>query len=132
MKYGYIYFSSVLISLWITMPVFASPDRVPHFGKNGNAPNPFIFTVQEWEKERGALSYGGSGFRESPDRSSDKDTRSYSEFLGPRFDIPDSVDGHSDRPDPWWGRRSSADPMVEDLSRRDGISGFGSPGSLGR
>ncbi|MFO0700779.1 MAG: hypothetical protein U0236_16275 [Nitrospira sp.] len=43
--------------------------------------------------------------------------RSYSELLGPSFDMPDSVNGHSDRPDPWWGRRMEGDPAVKELSR---------------
>lgn len=52
-----------------------------------------------------------------PDRRSDsgQGTRSYGTFLGPSFDMPDSVDGHSDRLEPWWGRRPEGEPMLEDL-----------------
>lgn len=128
MKYGYIYFSSLLISLWLTMPVFASPDRVPHFGKNGNAPTSFILKVQSWLDERGGISYGSEMHRESRDRSSERDRRSdsaisgtgmrsYNTPLGPSFDMHDSVNGHSDRPDPWWGRRPEGEPMLKDLNR---------------
>lgn len=52
-----------------------------------------------------------------PDRRSDsgQGTRSYGTFLGPSFDMPDSVDGHSRRPEPWWGRRGEGEPMLKDL-----------------
>lgn len=59
--------------------------------------------------------------RESkPDRGSEsaisgKGMRSYDTPLGPSFDIPASVDGHSDRPDPWWGSRTQGEPMLKDL-----------------
>lgn len=124
MTYRYLCFCLLWISLWFTLPVFASPYGVPDFGKNGTAPQSFILNVQEWEKERGALSYGSERFserfhgfsdRSTRDQSSDTSTRSYSDFLGPRFDIPDSVHGHSDRPDPWWGLRTEGEPMVKDL-----------------
>ncbi|OQW30546.1 MAG: hypothetical protein A4E19_09560 [Nitrospira sp. SG-bin1] len=111
---------------------------------NANAPKSFILKVQQRPDlgGKGIYSYssdellsgtwGGklTGEREARDRSSDRDTKSYSDFLGPSFDIPDSVDGHSGAVDPWWGRRSSADPMVQDLSHMDG-GGFSSPGHAG-
>lgn len=52
-----------------------------------------------------------------PDRGSDsgQGTRSYDTFLGPSFDMPDSVNGHSDRLEPWWGRRPEGEPMLKDL-----------------
>lgn len=95
-----------------------------------NSSRSFILKVQEWQTERGGISYGSEMFRESREQSSDKDkgTRPYSDVLGPSFDIPDSVDGRSRAVSPWWDRRSTTDPMVEDLSRMDsGISGPGSP-----
>ena len=63
----------------------------------------------------------GRDTRESErDRGSDsaisgKGIRSYDTPLGPSFDIPDSVDGRSDRPDPWWGSRTQGEPMLKDL-----------------
>lgn len=131
MKYGQICFYSLWISVWLTLPVFASADRVPDSGTNGNAPKSFILKVQDWQKERGGsgiFSYGSEMFRESRDRSSERDQRSdsaisgmgmrsYDTPLGPSFDMPDSVNGHSDRPDPWWGRRMGGEPMFKDLNR---------------
>ena len=55
--------------------------------------------------------------RQSDSAASSKDTRSYDTFLGPSFDMPDSVNGHSDRPEPWWGRRTEGEPMLQDLPR---------------
>lgn len=63
----------------------------------------------------------GRDTRESErDRGSDsaisgRGIRSYDTPLGPSFDIPDSVDGHSNRPDPWWGSRTQGEPMLKDL-----------------
>jgi hypothetical protein len=56
------------------------------------------------------------------DRGSDsalsgKGMRSYNTPLGPSFDMPDSVNGHSRTPDPWWGRRTEGEPMLKDLNR---------------
>ncbi len=129
MKYRHIWFYSLLISVWFTLPVFASPDRGPDFGKNGNAPKSFILKVQEWQKERGGpriFSYGSEMFGEFRDRSGERDRRSdsaisgtgmrsYDTPLGPSFEMPDSVNGHSDRPDAWWGRRTEGEPMLKDL-----------------
>ncbi len=53
--------------------------------------------------------------RGSDSAASGKGTRSYDTFLGPSFDMPDSVDGYSDRLDPWWGRRGESEPMRKDL-----------------
>lgn len=68
------------------------------------------------------LSLGrGRGKSESePDRQRDSAVsgpgmRSYDTFLGPSFDMPDSVNGHSDRPEPWWGRRTEGEPMLKDM-----------------
>lgn len=122
MKYRYIYFYSLWISVWFTLPVFASPDRAPNSGKNGNAPTSFILKVQDWQKERGALSYGSERFRhshdwfnerESRDRSNDSGMRSYSDFLGPTFDMPGSVNGRNE--EPWWIHRAEPEPMLKDL-----------------
>ena len=41
--------------------------------------------------------------------------RSYDTPLGPSFDIPDSVDGHSRMSDPGWGSRTEGEPMRKDL-----------------
>lgn len=53
--------------------------------------------------------------RRSDSAISGQGMRSYDTFLSPSFDIPDSVHGHSDRLDPWWGRRGGSEPMREDL-----------------
>lgn len=55
--------------------------------------------------------------RQSDSAASGKGTRSYDAPLGPSFDIPGHVDGHSRRPDPWWGRRPEGEPMLKDLNR---------------
>ena len=118
MKYRHIWFYSLWISVCLTLPVFASPDRTQDSGTNGNALQSFILKVQDWQQERGGpriFSYGSEMFRESRDRSSDTDMRSYSDVLGPSFDIPDSLHGHSDRPDLWWGHRTEGEPMLKDL-----------------
>jgi hypothetical protein len=63
----------------------------------------------------------GRDTRESErDRGSDsaisgKGMQSFDTPLGPRFDIPESVHGHSDRPDPWWGSRTQGEPMLKDM-----------------
>ena len=131
MKYRHIWFYSLWISVWVTLPVFASTERVPDSGRNGNTPTSIILKVQDWHKERGGtgiFSYGSEMFGESWDRSSERDRRSdsaisgtgmrsYDTPLGPSFDMPDSVNGHSDRPDPWWGSRTQGEPMLKDLNR---------------
>jgi hypothetical protein len=138
MKYIKTIYTLVLMSS-LTMPVLASANGLQYSKENQNAPSPFILKVQDWQKERGGsgiFSYGSEMFREfrdrsseheSRDRSSDTDMRSYSDFPGPSFDIPNSVDGHSRAVNPWWDRRSSADPMIRNLSEMD--SGFSDPGS---
>ncbi len=55
--------------------------------------------------------------RQSDAASSGTGTRSYDKPLGQSFDMPGSVDGHSGRPDPWWGRRPEGEPMLKDLNR---------------
>ena len=55
--------------------------------------------------------------RQSDSAASGPGMRSYDTFLGPSFDMPDGVNGHSDRLDPWWGRRGEGEPMLEDLPR---------------
>lgn len=55
--------------------------------------------------------------RQSDSAASGTGTQSYDTFLGPSFDIPDSVDGHSRMSDPWWGRRGEGEPMLKDLNR---------------
>jgi len=55
--------------------------------------------------------------RQSDSAIAGEGMRSYDTFLDPSFDIPDSVHGHSDRPEPWWGRRTEGKPMLEDLPR---------------
>ena len=53
--------------------------------------------------------------RRSDSAISGEGMRSYDTFLSPSFDIPDSVHGHSNGLDPWWGRRGGSEPMREDL-----------------
>ena len=122
MNYRHIWFYSLWISAWLTLPVFASTEGDPNFGTHENAPQPFILKVQEWLEERGGMTYGSemrresldrSGERDSRDRSSDSGMRSYSDFLGPRFDMPDSVNGRKE--EPWWIRRGEPEPMLKDL-----------------
>lgn len=122
----------VMMGVGLIMPLLVSANGLRYSEESRSIHSSSILKVQEWKEERGGISYGSEMFRDSRDRSSDseKDTRSYSEPLGPSFDIPKSVDGHSRAVDPWWERRSSADPMVEDLSRKDG-GGFSSPGDAG-
>ena len=133
MKPRTIYVCLLSIGIWSTLPNLASANGLQYSEENPNVSSPFILKVQEWEKERGGpriSSYGSEMFRESRDKSSDTDMRSYSDFLSPSFDTPKSVDGHSQTVDPGGARRSSADPMVQDLSRMDG-GGFSSSGSGG-
>ena len=134
MKYGYVWFFSLWIALWFTLPVFASIDTVIL----GSGTNAKALKVQG--PGPGSQDFRGSGrsyssedlFDESRDRTdnsnnNNKDTRSYSDFLGPSFDNPGTKDDSS-KYDSWWDNQSSADPMVKDLSRKDG-GGFSSEGS---
>jgi hypothetical protein len=88
-----------------------------------------------WETERSSLggkgiySYGSELFKESElfreSRDKASDTSHSDDIVGPSVNIPPSVDGASRALD---RGRSSADPMVQDLSRMDG-GGFSSPDS---
>lgn len=132
MKYKKTIYTLVLMGVSLTMPVLASANGLQYSEENRNAPSSFILKVQSFEgwiggrevKERDLIRREYS----SQDRSSDTDTKSYSNFLGPSFDTPNSVDGHSQRQGPWWDRRSSGDPSVKDLSGMDG-GGFAPPGA---
>ena len=127
-------YACLLMLSWVVVPVFASAhaaNGIPYSEGSWKVGNPFILKVQDWEKERGGpgiFSYGSEMFREFRDRSSERDRqsdsaisgtgmRSYDTPLGPSFDMPDSVNGHSRTPDPWWGRRPEGDPMIRELSR---------------
>lgn len=142
-------YAYLLVVFLFTMPAVASAGRVHYSGNSWVAPdtvngsgiesNSLIHHVAEpWFDRFGTYFELGNKERmnetarerEKEADSAGKDTRSYDNVLGPSFDIPDSVDGHSPAVDPWWGRRSSADPMVQDLSRMDG-GGFSSPGNGG-
>ncbi len=63
------------------------------------------------EKDRSESEHN----RGSDSAISGKGMQSYDTPLDSRFDIPASVDGHSDRPDPWWGSRTQGEPMLKDL-----------------
>ncbi|UVT14601.1 MAG: hypothetical protein H8K04_12155 [Nitrospira sp.] len=80
---------------------------------------------------KGIFSYGSEMSKGSSwDKSGEREPHmgSYSDALGPSFDIPSSLKGDPATSDPWFGRRSSGDPSVKDLSRMDG-GGFAPPGS---
>jgi hypothetical protein len=144
MKYKQTIYTLVLMGVSLTMPALVPANGLQYSEGNRNASSSFILKVQSterWETDRpdlggkGIYSYGSELFnepklfRESQDKSSETGIKSDSGSPAPSVDIPDSVDGHSRRANPWWDRRSSADPMVEDLSRMD--SGFSGPGSSG-
>jgi hypothetical protein len=58
----------------------------------------------------------GSGRDQQSDSAvSGKGMRSYDSFLSPSFDIPGSVNGHSDSPNRWWERRGEGERMRKDL-----------------
>jgi len=135
MKYKKIIYTLVLMGVSLTMPVLASANRLPYSEENRSAPSSFILKVQteRWELDRPDL--GGKGvfsydselsrepklFRKSTDKSSDTE-KSYSDSLGPSFDMSKSIDGHFQRQGP-----SSGDPSVRDLSGMGG--GFSPPGA---
>lgn len=126
MKYKKTIYTLVLMGVSLTMSVLASAKGLQYSEENQNALSSFILKVQERPDigGKGIYSYDSELarepklFRES--RSSDTDTKSYSDFLGPSFDTPHSVDGHSQRQGPWWDGRSSGDPSVKGLSSMDG------------
>lgn len=131
------YVSSVILSLmmlgWFTVPGFVSADWSPYSQRYWTDRH----TVDRGMLERDSLinrvdfptfhdAFGltlgkDKDTRESErDRGSDsavsgKGMRSYDTPLGPSFDMPASVNGHSDRPDPWWGSRTQGEPMLKDL-----------------
>lgn len=142
----------LLAVVWLTLPTSASAHTWPHVGErwsdrstvvqNWLERDPLIHHVAEPWYDR-FPTYTDLGNKErineaARDRekeadSAGKDRRSYDKVLGPSFDSIDgdsSVNGHARAVDPWWGRRSSADPMVQDLSRMDG-GGFSSSGNGG-
>lgn len=128
-------YGSLMILGWFAVPEFASADGSTS-SQNSRTDR---HTVDRGLLERESLIHRvesptfedhfglklgrGRGKSESePDRRSDsavsgQGLRSYDTFLGPSFDRPDSVDGHSRRPEPWWGRRGEREPMLEDLNR---------------
>jgi hypothetical protein len=73
---------------------------------------------------------------ERPDGSAFFSDRGTRDSGGVSPEVSGSVNGYTGGPSsPFGGRssgESSADPQVQGLSRMDGISGFGSPGSIGK
>lgn len=125
-------YGSLMILAWFTVPDFVSADwsSTPLYWTDRLAVDRGILERDSLIRrvdfptfhDAFGLSLGRDrGRSESErDRGSDsapsgKGTRSYDTFLGPSFDVPDSVDGHSDRLDPWWGRRGESEPMRKDL-----------------
>lgn len=124
---------SLMILGWCMVPNFVSADWSPYSQRHRTDHH----TVDRDVIERDSLihrvefptfhdAFGltlgkGRDTRESErDHGSDsaisgKGIRSYDTPLSPSFDIPDSVDGHSDRPDPWWGSRTQGEPMLKDM-----------------
>jgi hypothetical protein len=129
MKYKKTIYTLVLMGVSLTMPVLASANGVQYSEENRNEPSSFILKVQQRPDlgGKGIFSYDSELsrepklFRESPDKSSDTE-KSYSDSLGPSFDMPKSIDGHVQRQGP-----SSGDPSVRDLSGMGG--GFSPPGA---
>jgi hypothetical protein len=124
----------------LAVPVWASAGMVPYSGKGGIGNdtvnlrclegNSLIHRVAEnvfdnlpgtrresvesrWDSKHG----NERSQEEKPDYSdrSDKGTGLYDHFPIQSFD---SVNGHSDGADPWWGARSQGEPMLKDLSRK--------------
>ncbi len=143
MKYKKTIYSLVLMGVSLTMPVLASANGLQYSEENRNAPSSFILKVQQRPDHLGSkgvysidseLFRDRGMFRESPDRSSDTDMRSYSDSLGPSFDVPNSVQGHTggiDRPFFFGGNQLEGDPSVQSLSS-PGNGGGSVPGYNGR
>jgi hypothetical protein len=145
MNYSFALSTLVLMGVSFTMPDLAPANGLQYSEGDRSAPGSFILKVQSterWETDRpdlggkGIYSYGSELFnepklfRESQDKSSDKEMRSYSESLSPSFDVPASVNGGSrGGSDPLPGLRpQGGDPSVRDLSGMDG-GGFAPPGA---
>ena len=108
MKFKYLYPCLLLMGVWLAAPGLASADEFS-----------------------GGTTFYGVPHRLSPTPSEggekSRDTKDFD--LAPSADIPSSVDGGHSRPqNPWWDRRPSADPGVQDLRGMDG-GGFAPPGS---
>ena len=121
---------SLMILGWFAVPDFVSADwsmssRTDHHRVDRRLleRDSLIYRVESpaFEDHFGLMLGRDRGKSESErDRRSDsaisgEGMRSYDTFLDPSFDIPDSVHGHSDRPEPWWGRRGEGEPMLKDL-----------------
>lgn len=108
-----------------TTKIFAQSD-----GLNGYAPerNAFVHRVSDLSDRHGLWrdAYGlslGEG-RTDLGRKDESDTgmRSYDKMLDRNFDQSlDSVNGHSQRPDPWWGSRGEGEPMLKELHREPSL-----------
>jgi hypothetical protein len=124
----------LLIGVWLSVPIVVSAKGLLYSAESLGAQNPFIHKVQQIEDfaaKSHISSYDGEAFKGSSgdkEKSSGTDMRSYSDSLGPSFDIPSSLKGESSTPNPWWGRQSLGDPSVKGLSDMDG-GGFAPPGS---
>ncbi len=142
-------YAYLMVIFLLTVPTAAIAGRLHYSGNSWIASNPIngssiednslIHHVAEpWHDRFGTYFELGNKERmneavrdrEKGADSAGIDARSYDTFLGPSFDIPDSVDGHSRAADPWLGRQSLSDPMVQDFSRMDG-GGFSSPSHAG-
>lgn len=126
-------YACLLSVIWFTLPTSASANTWAHVGERWSDRD----TVDHGWFEQDTLihrvtdpsfadHFGLNLGRDRDKRESERDRgsdsaisgkgmRSYDTPLGPSFDIPDSVDGHSDRPDPWWGRRTEGEPMLKDM-----------------
>ncbi|UVT19009.1 MAG: hypothetical protein H8K03_14485 [Nitrospira sp.] len=122
----------LLTSVWLAAPVLVSAKGLPYSAESLGAHNSFIHKVQKIEDfsaKSHVSSYDGEAFKgSSGDKSSGTGMRSYSDSLGPSFDIHPGAKGDTSSSGPWWDRRSSGDPSVKDLSGMDG-GGFAPPGS---
>lgn len=128
-------YASLMILGWFAVPDFVSADRSTHSQRYWTDRH----TVDRGLNERDSLihrvdsptfhdAFGLQLGRDRDKRESERDRgsdsavsgrgmRSYDTPLGPTFDMPDSVNGHSRTPDPWWGRRTEGEPMLKDLNR---------------
>lgn len=123
-------YASLVILGWFAVPNFVSADWSTYsqqywVDRGLLERDSLIHRVEAPEfQDHFGLSLGRDRGRSESDRdrgsdsaASGKGTRSYDTPLGPSFDMPGSVDGHSRRPEPWWGRRPEGEPMLKDLNR---------------
>jgi hypothetical protein len=124
---------SLVMLLWFAVPAFVSADWSTYSQRDWADRH----TVDRGLTEQDSLihrvdfptfhdAFGLTLGRDKDKRESERDRgsdsaisgkgmRSYDTPLGPSFDMPDSVDGHSRMTDPWWGRRGEGEPMLKDL-----------------